>query len=748
MGKLPRVCWTCCVSGQQTMMGPSKSLLGLRQISFNKSTTQINQEPLDLELLKARPTKQGFLVKHKCIRGNWLEQPLTDNWRKRWFQLVDDCLIYSKLPMDSKPKGHFSVEGAVVEMAEERTKKKFCFAVHTRNQTTFLLVASSSDTLAHWLDAIRVAAAGGLPPLSPTPPRITRPFQKENNANVRSIQISMKRVRFKNDILGTIPKPRQHHSAFLLDASRMLILGGVDVEGRAFGDVSVFNLNSATWDPYAISGPAPSPRYGHSIVPHGAGLFVFGGGDGSTCFNDLHMLDLDTLSWTPVPTTGTAPSPRCFHVSAVVSGFMYVVGGKGEKRRVVNTHHALDMLTKTWSTISVDSGAQSVSPYLSCQAWAVFDGFILMFGGQTEKGLSDEVWTLNTRDHMFKKGAIEGAGPCPRKHCASSAYKNRILFVIGGETSGAERLNDVWALDVVLLTWINVHVSGNKLQGLAGMSLVIKDQVVYMFGGQIESQELSRDLCVTRVMDEGLPSINLRQSIRFTEVERLQLVNPQLKDFDIGPVLGTGSFGRVHFIKHIETGRFYALKILNKKQIIELGQVEHVLGERDVLSSICHPHIVNFCGSFQDSRKLYIVMEFVNGGEFFTHLRRMGRFKEDMARFYAAQVLTALEYLHSNNILYRDLKPENLLLDSRGHIKVTDFGFAKQVDYRTWTLCGTPEYLAPEIILSKGHGKAVDYWAIGILIFEMLAGYTSVFSRATSNGQVTSQRRQRVCWRV
>lgn len=117
-----------------------------------------------------------------------------------------------------------------------------------------------------------------------------------------------------------------------------------------------------------------------------------------------------------------------------------------------------------------------------------------------------------------------------------------------------------------------------------------------------------------------------------------------------------------------------------------------------------------------------MLLEYVVGGELFSHLRRAGRFTNDMTRFYASEIVLAIEYLHSKNIVYRDLKPENLLIGHDGHICLTDFGFAKIIQDRTWTLCGTPEYLAPEVIQSKGHGKAVDWWALGILIFEMLAG--------------------------
>jgi len=160
-----------------------------------------------------------------------------------------------------------------------------------------------------------------------------------------------------------------------------------------------------------------------------------------------------------------------------------------------------------------------------------------------------------------------------------------------------------------------------------------------------------------------------------------------------------------------------------ESEIIRLKQVEHIKAEKNILTAISHPFIVNLFASFQDENNLYMLMEYVIGGELFSQLRKVGRFSNDTSKFYAAEIVLAMEYLHEKNIVYRDLKPENLLIDKDGHIKITDFGFAKVVEDRTWTLCGTPEYLAPEIIQSKGHNKAVDWWALGILIYEMLAGY-------------------------
>ncbi|KAF9297992.1 camp-dependent protein kinase catalytic subunit [Mortierella antarctica] len=170
------------------------------------------------------------------------------------------------------------------------------------------------------------------------------------------------------------------------------------------------------------------------------------------------------------------------------------------------------------------------------------------------------------------------------------------------------------------------------------------------------------------------------------------------------------------------------MKVLKKTEVVRLKQVEHTNNEKMILERVEHPFVINLWGTFQDTRNLYMVMDYVVGGELFSVLRKSQRFPEHVARFYTCEVLLALEYLHSHAVIYRDLKPENLLLDSMGHIKITDFGFAKHVPQNmTWTLCGTPDYLAPEIIQSKGYGKAVDWWSMGVLMFEMCAGFPPFF---------------------
>jgi protein kinase A len=179
-----------------------------------------------------------------------------------------------------------------------------------------------------------------------------------------------------------------------------------------------------------------------------------------------------------------------------------------------------------------------------------------------------------------------------------------------------------------------------------------------------------------------------------------------------------------------------------------MKQVEHTNSEREMLVRVRHPFLVNLWGTFADPRNLYMVMDFVAGGELFSLLRKSQvrrvlalqssprrshrwpsvscyvlapqRFPNSVAKFYAAEVALAIDYLHSLDIIYRDLKPENILLGADGHVKVTDFGFAKFVPDITWTLCGTPDYLAPEVVQSKGYNKSVDWYALGVLIFEML----------------------------
>jgi protein-serine/threonine kinase len=207
---------------------------------------------------------------------------------------------------------------------------------------------------------------------------------------------------------------------------------------------------------------------------------------------------------------------------------------------------------------------------------------------------------------------------------------------------------------------------------------------------------------------------------------------PTLDDFQLLKVLGKGSYGKVMLVRHRSEQSVFAMKMLRKDNVVKRNQIDHTKTERSVLEAVSHPFIVSLHYAFQTPKKLYIVLEYCAGGELFFHLSRAGRFSEGRCKFYAAEILLALEYLHSLTIIYRDLKPENLLLDQDGHAKVTDFGLSKEGimdNVSAKTMCGTPEYLAPEILDKKGHGRAVDWYSLGALIYEMLTGLPPYYTR-------------------
>ncbi|KAJ9594900.1 hypothetical protein L9F63_013805 [Diploptera punctata] len=206
------------------------------------------------------------------------------------------------------------------------------------------------------------------------------------------------------------------------------------------------------------------------------------------------------------------------------------------------------------------------------------------------------------------------------------------------------------------------------------------------------------------------------------------LCDYKLDDFELLKSLGSGSFGHVVLVHLIKKDSYHAMKILRKIQIKKTKQIDHTLNEKQILEAIKFPFIVYLQCSFKDNSNIYFVMPFITGGEMFTHLRQIGKFSETLSRFYASQVILALEYLHYLDLIYRDLKPENILIDHQGNLKITDLGFCKYVPGRTWTMCGTPDYIAPEIILSKGYGKSVDWWSFGVLVYEMTAGYPPFYA--------------------
>ena len=218
------------------------------------------------------------------------------------------------------------------------------------------------------------------------------------------------------------------------------------------------------------------------------------------------------------------------------------------------------------------------------------------------------------------------------------------------------------------------------------------------------------------------------------EVEQLlaNTAKVRLEDFELLKVLGRGSFGKVMLVRYRADGRKFAMKILKKKAIIARNQVEHTRAERKILESLQHPFLMTLRFAFQSQEKLYFVLDYYQGGELFFHLKNQRRFSEAIARLFVAEIALALGHLHSLGVVYRDLKPENILLDDLGHVCLTDFGLSKDLEYqdKSHTFCGTPEYLAPEIVAGLGHNSEVDWWSLGILLYELTVGIPPFYTHA------------------
>jgi serine/threonine protein kinase len=247
---------------------------------------------------------------------------------------------------------------------------------------------------------------------------------------------------------------------------------------------------------------------------------------------------------------------------------------------------------------------------------------------------------------------------------------------------------------------------------------------------------------------ESSDSLNHLTESRIPTIRRLSSFNPQKKKLNISDfvklkVIGRGTFGKVTLVKSREDNKFYALKSIKKIQILKTNSLNNIIHEKKIFDVIDSPFIIKLRHTFQDKEMVYLLFDYYNGGELFFHIQKLRRFSEEIVKFYSAEIYCALEYLHSKGIVYRDLKPENIILDEEGHIKLIDFGLAKNmnlkaVDYCS-TFCGTNEYIPPEVIAGDKYSFNFDWWGFGNIIYEMLYGRPP-FTEKSGNKTVLFQK--------
>ncbi|VFQ91026.1 unnamed protein product [Cuscuta campestris] len=314
--------------------------------------------------------------------------------------------------------------------------------------------------------------------------------------------------------------------------------------------------------------------------------------------------------------------------------------------------------------------------------------------------------------------------PCPTKSYMPKSFRNDFILHLSSPDVSSEQVeldfSDVFGpqplnepsdgisedANINELLYYDAEVICNQLHSLVGPTSFVSQSLK---PGQLTLHEIE-------------VSLELTESLIGEAIKEDQTIG--LQDFDVMKLVGQGAFGKVFQVKKKGTSEIYAMKVMRKDKIMEKNHAEYMKAERDILTRIDHPFIVQLRYSFQTKYRLYLVLDFINGGHLFFQLYHQGLFCEDLARIYTAEIVSAVSHLHENGIMHRDLKPENILLDADGHAMLTDFGLAKEfeADKRSNSMCGTVHYMSPEIVLGKGHDKAADWWSVGILLFEMLTG--------------------------
>ncbi|KAL4499812.1 hypothetical protein ABPG72_015161 [Tetrahymena utriculariae] len=259
----------------------------------------------------------------------------------------------------------------------------------------------------------------------------------------------------------------------------------------------------------------------------------------------------------------------------------------------------------------------------------------------------------------------------------------------------------------------------------------------------VENQDTYQDTENTKRLSSGSAGSVGSRSSSSSRISANSRKNLSIQDFIIDRPLGKGAFGQVYLVTKKDNQKKYAMKTIKKIDMVKLQLIEATILEKTILLKSSHPFIVQLKYCIQTEKKIYLIMEYIQGGELFTLLKHCGQFTEKVAKFIIAEIILGIQYLHETlKIIYRDIKPENILLTKTGHIKISDFGLSKEFqnkDEKTFTFAGTPEYLAPEVVLNKGHNKNVDLWGIGVFLYELVAGYPPFQDKNRNYDKISKQ---------
>lgn len=285
---------------------------------------------------------------------------------------------------------------------------------------------------------------------------------------------------------------------------------------------------------------------------------------------------------------------------------------------------------------------------------------------------------------------------------SDNRWHRKFCCISGKSFLISKRPNEKEENKIILSNDTKVHIDND--QSTLKFSIISHDNKEYMFS---TSDFSNFNSWVTRITSKTFEESNL-----------------SMKNFEIISVIGRGCYGKVMLCRKRDNNQLIAIKSIHKNKLIQKNNVNMVLSEKNILSTIKHPFIVKLLYTFQSETKVYFALEYCPGGDMFFQLQNRKSFSIHDVMIYVAEIALALDSLHKNGIVYRDIKPENIVLDENGHVKIVDFGFSKFInDDLTSTFCGSVEYLAPEIIERKPYGKEVNWWALGALAYELLFGY-------------------------